>query len=79
MKFRLFVLALLAFAPLGAAEAQSWRQYQISPRDLPRQPSNVAGTTPQRIERRPSFGQRFQEYRARLRDRYDRTRERRYR
>lgn len=79
MKLRLVVLALLAVAPMSAAEAQSSKPYQISPRDLPRQPSNVAGTTPQTIQRGPSLRERFQDYRARVRDRHERSRARRNR
>lgn len=69
---RYILAASLALAPVWAASPQS---RPIDPRDVLRSPpSNVAGTTPERIERRPSLRERAAAARERARARQRRER-----
>jgi hypothetical protein len=68
---RILVLLVIAAVPVTAAEAQvqAPQRYRLT---LPQQPTNIAGTTPQRIERGPSLRERVSRVRERIRARRNR-------
>jgi hypothetical protein len=64
---RYILAATLAVAPVWAASSQP---QAVDPREVLRSPpSNVAGTTPQQIERRPTLRERAAAARERARAR----------
>jgi hypothetical protein len=72
MVAKLFLFLAMAAAPVAVVNAQSSQSYRLSPRAIPPQPSNIAGTTPQRIERGPSIRERVSRARDRFRARRSR-------